>query len=188
MVRQQKPLDQLVQTAESILLTDADIRRLTNDELKIMMYEELLNYNTIDEVFGNYEGICLLYENSKFSGHWCLLTRLNATTLYFFDSYSIQLDEEIKWSKYLVKKGFKTYPALTLLIKKSGYKLQQNQIKYQQLENGVNTCGSHVCCRFIYRHLNDQEYSTFIKGNRYYGADFWVTVLIRGLDIGLLHK
>lgn len=176
-----KPLDQLIQNAESILLTDADIRRLTNDELKIMMYEELLNYNTIDEVFGNYNGICLLYENSSAnSGHWTLLYKLNQTTLYFFDSYSFQLDSEIKWSKYLVKKGFKTYPALTVLIKKSGYKLQQNQIRYQQLENGVNTCGRHIICRWNYRHLNDQQYSTFIKGNRHYGADFFVTILTMG--------
>jgi len=176
-----KPLDSQILNSEKILLSDSDIKNLTFDRCKILVYEELLNYKSIDDVFGSYEGIIVLYENTRNSGHWCLLFKVpnKLRTLYFFDPYGYAMDSEIKWSKYLIKQGFLQQPALSYLVKYSNYKLQQNKIRYQVLQDGVNTCGRHLCVRFNYRHLNERDYKTFLLGNQHYNPDFWVSILTR---------
>lgn len=172
-----KPLDAIILNAEKILLTNNDILEKTNNKVRIVVYEELVNYKSIDDVFDGYDGIVILYENTRSSGHWCLLYKINPKTLYFFDPYGFQMDTEIKWSNYLVQQGFLNHPNLTFLIKNSPYKLQQNNVKYQLLKNGINTCGRWVICRFNYRHLKDKEFQTFMLGNQHYSGDFWVSVL-----------
>jgi len=172
-----KPLDIIIEQAEKILLTANDILRLTNNEVNILVYEELLNFKSIDDAFNGKTGIVLLFQNTRNSGHWCLLYRLNPKTIYFFDPYGFPMDSEIKWSKYLISQGFLNQPALTYLIKKSNYKLLQNNVKYQTLADGSSTCGRWVITKFNYRHLTDKDFKTFMLGNKHYNGDFWVSIL-----------
>jgi len=172
-----KPLDVIIENAEKVLLTANDILRLTNDEVKIVIYDDLEKYKTIDEVFGNKNAIVLLYQNTQNSGHWVLLMKQSPKILYWFDSYAFQLDQEIKWSSYLLNKGYLKNPPLTYLIKNSPYKLLQNKVKYQELANAVNTCGKWCITRFNYRHLTDKDFKTFMLGSKHYNGDFWVSIL-----------
>lgn len=172
-----KPLDVIIENAEKILLTANDILHLTNNEVNILVYDDLVKYKTIDQVFGDKNAIVLLYQNTENSGHWVLLTKLSPKILYWFDSYGFQLDQEIKWSSYLLNKGYLNNPPLTYLIKNSPYKLLQNKIKYQQLSNAVNTCGRWCIVRYNYRHLKDKDFQTFILKSKHYSGDFWVSIL-----------
>jgi len=172
-----KTLDSIILNAEKILLTANDIIRLTDNKVKIVVYSDLVNYKNIDDVFEDKQGIVLLYQNTQNSGHWVLLYKLPKNILYFFDPYGFQLDSELKWSSYLVQQGFLKEPALSYLIKNSQYKLLQNKVKYQQLANGVNTCGRHIICRFNYRNMKDKEYQVFLFNNQHYNPDFWVSIL-----------
>jgi hypothetical protein len=51
-------------------------------------------------VFGDKEAVIILYMKTSNFGHWCTLFKSpwKPETLYFFDSYSYQMDEEIKYS------------------------------------------------------------------------------------------
>jgi len=171
-----KSLDTYILNSEKILLSATDILRLTNNEVNIVVYDDLVYYKTIDEVFDGKQGIILLYQGeNKNTGHWTLIYFLNSKTLYFFDPYGFKIDTEIKWSPFLKK--YSNNPPLTALIKNSPYKLQQNNIKYQQLDNQVNSCGRHTVVRFNHKNMKDKEYKEFLFGNKCYNPDFWVSIL-----------
>jgi len=174
-----KPLDVIIENYEKVLLSATDILRLTDNQVNIVVYNELVNYKTIDEVFDGKQGIILLYQGeNKNTGHWTLIYFTNRKTLYFFDSYGFQLDTEIPWSPFLKKQGYGKNPPLTALIKNSPYKLLQNKTKYQDLNNNkINTCGRWCITRFNYRHLTDKDFKTFMLGNKHYNGDFWVSIL-----------
>jgi len=173
-----KPLDVIIEQAEKILLTANDILRLTNNEVNILVYEELLIFKSIDDAFNGKTGIVLLFQNTRNSGHWTTLFFTNRKTIYFYDSYGFQLDTEIPWSPFLKKQGYGKNPPLTALIKNSPYKLLQNKTKYQDLNNNkINTCGRWCITRFNYRHLTDKDFKTFMLGNKHYNGDFWVSIL-----------
>ena len=172
-----KPLDQIIENAESILLSANDILEQTKNQVNILVYEDLLKLNSIDEAFDGKMGLVLLYQNSRNSGHWCLLFKTGRNTIYFFDSYGIVMDSEIKWSRYLVTQGFLQQPALSYLIKKSSYKLLQNTVRYQTLIDGSSTCGRWCIIRFNYRDMSDKDFKTYMLGNKHYNGDFFCTLL-----------
>jgi len=172
-----KPLDVIIENAEKVSLSENDILRLTNNQVNIVVYEDLLNFKSIDDVFDGKQGIVLLFQNSKNVGHWTLLYRLKQKTLFFFDPYGFKMDSEIKWSKYLVQQGFLQQPTLSYLIKNSPYKVLQNDIRYQTLSDGSSTCGRWCIVRFNYRHLTDRDFKTFMLGNRHYNGDWFVSIL-----------
>lgn len=172
-----KPLDVIIENAESILLSANDILEQTKNQVNILVYEDLLKLNSIDEAFDGKPGLVLLYQNSRNSGHWCLLFKTGRNTIYFFDSYGIPMDSEIKWSRYLVNQGFLQQPALSYLIKKSSYKLLQNTVRYQTLIDGSSTCGRWCIIRFNYRDMSDKDFKTYMLGNKHYNGDFFCTLL-----------
>lgn len=165
----------LIKNSEKLELTGDQMDLITEGKCNIIPYEELENCNTIDECFKGKEGLILLYQKVNNEGHWCILFKENANTLSFFDPYGFQMDEELKFSDYNLRKhqGQKV-PHLTALIEKSNYKLNQNKTKFQKMANMVNTCGRHVCCRFRMREYNNKEYSDLFKG---VDADFYVSAL-----------
>jgi hypothetical protein len=96
----QQPLDKIVLKAEQIPLSGSDIERITEGKAQILKYSDLHQYNTIDDVFGDKESVIILYQKTSNFGHWCCIFKApwKPETLYFFDSYSYQMDEEIKYS------------------------------------------------------------------------------------------
>lgn len=172
-----KPLDVIIEQAEKILLTANDILKQTNNQVQILVYEDLSKIKSIDDAFNGKDGIVLLFQNTRNSGHWVLLYKLPKNIIYFYDPYGFKMDSEIKWSKYLVQQGFLQQPALSYLIKNSPYKLLQNNVKYQTLTDGSSTCGRWCITRFNYRHLSDKDFKTFMLGNKHYNGDWFVSIL-----------
>ena len=137
----------------------------------------MYNYKSIDEAFNGKDGIVLLFQNTRNSGHWVLLVKQPKNVIYFYDPYGFPMDSEIKWSKYLVTKGFLHQPALTVLIKNSPYKLLQNNVRYQTLSDASSTCGRWCIIRFNYRNMSDRDFKTYMLGNKHYNGDFFCTLL-----------
>ena len=165
----------LINNAEKVELDGDTMNLLTEGKCRIVAYEELENCQTIDACFKGKEGLIILYQKQNNEGHWCLLFKQNSNTLNFFDPYAYQMDEELKFSDYNVRKhGGQAVPHLTALIQQSNYNLVQNKTRFQKLSNTINTCGRHVCVRFRMRDYSNAEYTSLFKG---VDADFYVSAL-----------
>jgi hypothetical protein len=176
----QQPLDKIVLKAESIPLSGSDIERITEGKAQILKYSDLHQYNNIDDVFGDKEAVIILYMKTSNFGHWCTLFKSpwKPETLYFFDSYSYQMDEEIKYSdeQLRIHQG-KNVPHLTQLVQKSNYYLEQNKFQYQSKQHDINTCGRWASHRVRHLDMTPDEYKTYMAKNKHYTPDFFVSIL-----------
>ena len=165
----------LIKNAEKVELSGEQMNLITENKCNIMVYEELENMSSIDQAFKGKEGLILLYQKENNNGHWCLLFKENASTLNWFDPYAYQIDEELKFSDYNLRKHQgQQVPHLTALIENSKYNLVQNKTRFQKMANDINTCGRHVCVRFRMREYSNEEYNSLFKG---VDADFYVSAL-----------
>ena len=127
-------------------IDDREIKH-ENKEIRIISYNELEKYSTIDELLpDSKEHLMLLYQtDSESSGHWTCLVR-NDDNIYYFDSYGKPIDEPMKWDTNKVMKT----PHLTNIIENSDerFKVYENTKQYQKQSFGINTCG-RFCISFI---------------------------------------
>ena len=180
MSKKQQPLDVIVKDAENIALSGSDLETITEGKANIIKYSDLHQYNSIDDVFGSKESIIILYLKKSNFGHWCCLFKApwKPETLYFYDSYGFQLDEEIKFAdeQLRIHQG-QEVPHLTHLIRKSNYYLEQNDFQYQSKEHHINTCGRWAGMRVRHMDMSPTQFKTFFTKNKHYTPDFWVSVL-----------
>ena len=167
-------MDTLVKNAEDHLLTGYDVLRIADNKTKIMLYEDLKNYNNIDDVLKPFNSVILAYESlDRQGGHWVLLMKNmvgNQYVVEFFDSYGFYPDDEEKLKIY------NTQPYLTNLLKTCPYEFVYNDHRLQKKLEDVNTCGRHVACRLRFRDYSLNEYISMMTKNKY-DADYMVTIL-----------
>jgi len=176
----QQPLDKIVRNAEQIPLSGSDIEQITEGKANIIKYSDLHQYSSIDEVFGSKEAIIILYLKKSNFGHWCCIFKApwKPETLYFFDSYAFQMDQEIAFAdEQLRLHQGKQVPHLTHLVQKSNYYLEQNKFQYQSKQHDINTCGRWAAHRLRHMDMTGSEYKTYMAKNSHYSPDFWVSVL-----------
>jgi len=174
----QKSLDNLVKQAENIPLSGSDLNRITEGKCNILAYSDLEKYQNIDDVLGQHGACIVLYQHDEGFGHWSCLFRIDSKTLYWFDPYAIQMDKEIEFSPFQIKRHHgKIVPHLTDLINNSKYKLIQNKTRYQRFKKDVNTCGRWVAHRILHRAMSEKSYTKLMLGNEHYLGDFWVSIL-----------
>jgi len=170
----------LVDRSDEISLSDSDLLKICNNNIKIYTYTSLFQFNDIDDLFTEYDYIIILYQMRKMnSGHWVSIYRDEINnTLVYFNPYGKKVDFEISLPDSFVKRNY-----LTELINKSlhKYKLDINTYKFQLLEKDMNTCGRHVAVRYFFRNYSNREYKEIldatIKRNNYKNADELVTCL-----------
>lgn len=150
--------------------------KLINNKANLVTYPELVKYNSIDDALGPYKACIILYLTSKNYGHWCCLFR-KGNVIYFFDSYGIFIDDELKFTDENFRKANNQYyPHLTYLLHKSPYKIDYNNHKLQSENGNITTCGRFVGCRLILRNLNNDQFASLFKNNKY-TPDELVTLL-----------
>jgi hypothetical protein len=162
-------------------LSDEDIRRILGGRCKILKYGELSKFGELDDLLPDLlDYAIVLYEEKENSGHWVGLLKYN-NLFEFFDSYGLIPDKELSWVGLKTRRTLnEATPYLSIPLKKEHY--VYNHVKYQDLDNYVNTCGSHVCHR-IYRLIHDNvdqvAYHKYMKGTREdTNSNFDVTVTI----------
>ena len=172
-------LQEIVKDAENIYLSGEDVLELTGRRCRVIKYNELMFISSIDEVLDVDGSVIILYQKEEQKGHFCLLTnRYKEGSLYFFDPYGYDIDQEVKLADFQIRNmGGEIVPHLTHLIEKSNYDLIVSKTQYQEFEERVNTCGRHCVVRLNYINLSDTEYNIFINKNSHYNPDFWVSVL-----------
>ena len=146
-------------------LSDSDIRAILGENTKIIKYSELSNYRDLDDLLPNLlDYIIILYEHSPNEGHWVGLLKYN-NIFEFFDPYGYIVDKPLTWVNLKTRRPLNELtPYLSNLLKQERY--IYNQVKYQDEDSYVFTCGSHVTHR-IYRliknNMNLEQYHEFMK-------------------------
>lgn len=172
-------IDKIITNSEKFELSGKDILRITDNKCSILTYEQLEQFETIDDALGEFGAIILLYETKKFNeGHWTALFKVNETTLEFFDSYGLCLDCELKIApEFNVREhNGVLVPHLTKLVNTSHYtKLIYNKTQFQKIAKDVNTCGRYTALRVRMRDLPLKTYTDYLTKNKCYDSDFWVS-------------
>lgn len=142
-----------------ILLTDKQILKIAGSRSKILTYPDLKNYNTIEQLFGNYDKIILLYLNeingNNYSGHWtCLIKRKEGkdTIVEFDDPYGLIPNKELEWftEDELRNLDQDNNHLIQLLYNFSlgeNHKVEYNEDKMQSKKINIATCGRFVALR-----------------------------------------
>ena len=124
-------------------LSDADIKKALNGKIKILGYSEINENGTLEEFFGPYNMVSLLYRDQHESGvgHWTLISRLNGTTVEFFCPYGFIADSK----KELLQGNF---PKLTYLLYNCGIEnVIFNSSRLQKMDGDISTCGRWLILR-----------------------------------------
>jgi hypothetical protein len=128
-------------------MDDEDVRHYLPDA-RILKYDELANYKTIESLLPKHKSyvILLFPVSSETSGHWVALTRFNSTIEYS-DSYGLAPDAPFKWSTSKFKNN-KRY--LSVLLNKTKLKVVFNSIDFQsKRDEMISTCGAFSVFRVL---------------------------------------
>lgn len=158
-------------------LSDADITSdfkknfLKKKGVRIVTYEELADYDSINDLLYPYDRCVILYETKRNSGHWtCLFKRKRLgepSIISFFDSYGLKIDEELE---YVPKNLRGDYPHLTYLLYRHAQKypdlpVEYNEFPLQEDLKGVNTCGKWCVIRMYLNNLDAREFAKLFKSD-----------------------
>ena len=166
-------MDKIIKNAESIDLSLEDIKIITNNECDVVVYHNLVQYNSIEDLLGEKGAVILLFETKRNFGHWTAIFYQdeNRNSLEFFDSYGFYPDEELDYAKY------DNTPYLTDLLKKSKLPYIYNKKKLQVFAHEINTCGRWTSLRIVFRNLGLAQFQRLFQRNQYYNGDFFVSAL-----------
>jgi hypothetical protein len=139
---------------------DDDIRYYLPNA-KIIKYNELEKYNSIDELLPKQKDfVFILYEDSPNKGHWTATTKHttkdNKIVISYFDSYGGKVDNPLNWMPKSVNiKLHQDKKLLSKLFNKCPYLVNYNPIKYQSenKDHDINSCGRHAT--FFVKNLMD---------------------------------
>jgi len=130
------------------MFSPTDIRSNVGN-VKIVKFDTLIGYNTIEELLPKQKDCCVIFweTTSEYEGHWTALCRLNQTYIYF-DAYGNSVDQDFSYIPKSLKKQLDIkYDYLKTLL--HGKHVITNHVAFQQMKNGVNTCGRFVSM-FLY--------------------------------------
>ena len=168
---------QTIKNAERVELTGKDIGNILGEnDPNILVYSDLFDYKSIDEILGDKGYVILLYQiKNVHDGHWVCLFK-QRDYLVFFDSYGLEPDDEVKFIpefQSLDNRG-EALPHLTKLLDESGYRVLHNTHQYQSDRKDINTCGRHTCVRLKFKDLTPDEYHQLMAIDE---VDFYVSAL-----------
>ena len=128
-------------------MNDLDIRFYLGKKARILTYNELAKFKTIEKLLPHHKAyFILLYPvASEFNGHWVCMTRYDKT-LEYFSSYGTKPEIEFTWST----SNFKDNPRyLTQLLNNTKLHTVYNSIDFQSKRQMISTCGAFAVFRVL---------------------------------------
>ena len=142
-------------------LSGQDIMKLMKDKTKIISYKEINKFKSIDELLYPFNSVFILYESKKNSGHWTVLFKLHKKEIEFFDSYGLNIDDELKFiNKEFRKNSNQLKTLLTRLLLKdfNKYIIHYNNYQFQKFNSNIATCGRWCIFRLLNKKLYINEF------------------------------
>lgn len=156
--------------AKGYSLTDSDVVKLVDGKAKVVLYEDMKDYDTIDELLKPHGAVFILYQQQPNSGHWVALFKREDkhgnAEIEHFDSYGVFPDDELFFTeKRMRKRLHHDKPYLTELLYKAprNYDLIYNEHPFQKYGKGINTCGRWAVHRLQHRDLSLKDYVKMFK-------------------------
>ena len=140
------------------MFSEQDFKRYFDMEGKILTYQDLEKYNSIEELLPDEKDFkIILTQVKKNSGHWCVLIR-NKDKIIWADSYGMPPDAELRFvpsfmNKLLHQKIHQIH-RLMKTCKDAGLKSEYNHYKYQSENPNVCTCGRYAIWFILMNNLN----------------------------------
>jgi len=154
-----KQLDVLLKQVEGRALSASEVTAMCG--ARVIMYEDLAKYSSIDDMLRGDKAIVILYQSTKYTGHYVALLKKDKL-IEFFDSYGLKPDEELQYVAY------NRVPYLTYLLKdamKTGYRVVYNSTRLQRMRTGINDCGDWAAMRIRMYDLSQDEFLNIFKGH-----------------------
>lgn len=156
-------MNNLISRIESLPMSGSDAIEMAKafkiDNIsKWMLYDDMVKFKNINEMFGEKRIIYILLQIKNESGtsdvgHWvALIWHKQATRYYYFDPYGLTINKDLSL----------THEPDTILKLLKGLDVDVNNIRHQMFKSDVNTCLRHCVIRSIFWHLNNKEYDKFI--------------------------
>jgi hypothetical protein len=143
-------------------LSNHDIINALDNKIKVVVYSDLINYDTIDQLLHPFGRVVLLYEQERNIGHWVCIHKQDNTLIYF-DSYGLRPDDPQSWiGEKKRKELYDNMRYLSILLKKSPYNIEYNE--YELQAPLVRTCGKWVCCRLSLPKLSTDQFAAVFAG------------------------
>jgi hypothetical protein len=169
--------NKIIQENIGYSLSDADIKNICENKVKIISYEQLKNVQSIDELLNPFDAVVILYQFEKYSGHWVSCMKYG-NTIELFGSYGLDVDEQLSFSDYdKLQHGGIAVPYLTQLLSKTSYRILHNHTKLQSDKKDVATCGRYAALRIRLRNLSLETFVNLFTKATGLSNDEWVTSL-----------
>ena len=132
------------------MVSGNDLKNILGDDLKIISFSDLKNYETIYDLLPEKKDYCVIFytddiKNGVKIGHWtCLLRYKNY--FEFFDSYGLSVEDELKFISPEKKRRYgEETDYLENLLKP--VKHDYNHHDFQAWKESHTTCGRWVIIR-----------------------------------------
>lgn len=157
---------------KNIAYSNDDIYNKLKGDVKIIKYNDLQQYDNIDDAIGKTGNLVILYETKTNYGHWiCIFKTINKNgkiMLSYFDPYGIPIDDQNDFTQ----KSLEKKPYLSKLIIKSPYNLiEYNEHQLQHFSKNISTCGPWCIARLKFKYLPLTRFYKLFKGNKHFTSD-----------------
>jgi len=143
-------------------LSKTDIERIFNNKIKIMLYSDISNYKTIEELLFPYNRVCILYYWKKWHGHWVCVFKNKNNRVEIFDSFGTFPDGTLKDIDLNFRKETnQAHKHLTELLYKGGRSIEYNDKVLQGKK--YSTCGRWCSYRMIRDDLTIEQFQDLFK-------------------------
>ena len=175
-------LEKIIADYKNVALSDQDVLNLVDGKANIIVYPDLNQYSSLDQILEPYGACFLLYEVKKNYGHWCCLFKTldeQGPLIEFFDSYGGFPDSQREFIPYHFRmESGQAIPFLSYLMLESPYELSYNQYRFQKLKDNIKSCGRWCALRILLRNLPLERFKELFY-NQY--SDDLVTFLTTSL-------
>ena len=146
-IKKNKAMESMRKTLE-YSLSDSDIRHILGHDCKIVEYNDLDQFESMEDLLPNEKDyVVILIESKPSSGHWCSIAKANKR-ITLADSYGCKLEDELNFiSKAMNRMLGNTKQELEKLIKSvpDDYEVIYNKTKLQSESPNIATCGRWTC-------------------------------------------
>ncbi len=178
-------MDLVVKKGEAFSYSDSDIKRLLDDDVRILKYPEIAEMSTLDEILGGASCACILYMTRQNFGHWTALIKNpggQSNSYEIFDPYGMMPDEELKYISPEFKNSSNQNRQHLSHIAASDMKsgrvkeIFYNVYKLQSSYKDINTCGRWCGIRCLLKRFKIEEFCLLFI-NQKLTPDEWVTAM-----------
>jgi hypothetical protein len=158
-----------------VMLTGTQLRRLAGPGTRVILYRDLNDIGSIEELFNGYKKVLILYvqneSGASASGHWTLLLYRRSGARHiieYMDSYGGFINKPLSWNSAIKNNNLeqddkRLFQLLSEFESKPNHEVHYNELPLQARKQGVNTCGRWVGLRARFSDISLEEFQELFR-------------------------